>query len=96
MHYNGDYSYLFVNNKQQYKFKTKNTEIKASKLNLGSISDNTKSYYSHTLNGNIYYFSVDYEPATTDKIRKIHKYLKKKQYIKSVSTFHLIYLNSLE
>ena len=54
----------------------------ASKLNLGSISGNTKSYYSHTLNGNIYPFSVDYEPATTDKIQKIHKYLMKKHNIK--------------
>ena len=40
VHYNGDNSYLFINSIQQYKFKTKNSEIKPNKLNLGNISDN--------------------------------------------------------
>ena len=53
-----------------------------SLLNLGSISDNSVLHYSHTLNGNIYYFSVDYETAATGKIQKIHKYLMKKHNIK--------------
>ena len=75
-------SCLFINNLQQYKFKRKDTETKANKQFLGSISDNTKSYYSHKLNGNIYHFSVDYEPATTEEIQKIHKYLMHKHNIK--------------
>ena len=66
-------SYLFVNSFQQYKFKASDDQIKANKLYLGSISDNTKYHYSQTLNGNIYHFSADYEPATTDKIQKIIK-----------------------
>ena len=82
VHYNDDHSYLLVNNLQQYKFEASPNEIKASKLYLGSISDNTKYHYSQTLNGNIYHFSVDYKLATTDKIQKIHKYLIKKHNIK--------------
>ena len=35
VHYNGDGSYLFVNNIQQYKFKAKDPEIKTRKLCLG-------------------------------------------------------------
>ena len=82
LHYNGvNDGFLFINYLQQYKFKA-NPEIKPKKLYLGSISDNTKSYYSHALNGNIYHFSVDYEPATIDKIQKIHKYLMHKHNIK--------------
>ena len=54
----------------------------ARKLNLGSVSDDSPLHYSHTLNGNIYHFPVDYEPATTDKIQKIHKYLMLKRNIK--------------
>ena len=75
-------SFLFINNLQQYEFKAKKSEIKARKLYLGSISDNAKSHYSHTLNGNIYHFSVEYEPAITDKIQKNHKYFMKKHNIK--------------
>ena len=82
MHYNGDDSYLFVNNLQQYKFKASPKEIKASKLYLGTLSDNTKYHYRQTLNGNIYHFSVDYELVTRNEIQKIHKYLMKKYNIK--------------
>ena len=38
LHYNGDDSYLFINGKDVTKFKTKNSEIKANQLALGSIS----------------------------------------------------------
>ena len=77
VHYNGDNSYLFINGIQQYKFKIKNDEIKANTLNLGNISNNDPTN-SLSFICNIYYFSVDYQPATTDKIEKIHKYLMKK------------------
>ena len=68
-------SFLFVNGIQQYKFKADKNEIVARKLNLGSVSDNSVLHYSHTKNGNIYSFSVDYELPTIDKIQKIHKSL---------------------
>ena len=60
-------SFLFVNGVQQYKFKADKSETVARKLNLGSISDNSVLHYSHTMNGNIYSFSVDYE---LDKIER--------------------------
>ena len=74
-------SFLFINGVQQYKFKADKNEIVARKLNLGSISDNSVLHYSHTMNGNIYSFALDYELPTIDKIQKIHKYLMKKHNI---------------
>ena len=74
-------SFLFINCIEQCKFNADKNEIVARKLNLGSISDNCALHYSHTMNGNIYSFSVDYELPTTDKIQKIHKYLMKKHNI---------------
>ena len=71
-------SFLFANGLQQYKFKADKNEIVAKKLNLGSISDNSVLHYSHTMNGIIYSFSVDYEWPTIGKIPKIYKYLMKK------------------
>ena len=40
LHYNGANSYLFVNGKEIYKFKTKDLEIVATPLCLGNISKN--------------------------------------------------------
>ena len=71
-------SLFLINGVQHYKFKADKNEIVARKLNLGSISDNSVLHYNHTMNGNIYSFSVDYEAAAIDKILKIHKYLMKK------------------
>ena len=70
--------FLFINCIEQYKFKADKNEIVVRKLNLGSISDNSVLYYSHTMNGNIYSFALDYKATTIDKIQKIHKYLMKK------------------
>ena len=74
-------SFLFINGVQQYKFKADKNEIVARILNLGSISDNSVLHYSHTMNGNIYSFALDYELPTIDKIQIIHKYLMKKHNI---------------
>ena len=74
-------SFFFINGIEQYKFKADKNEIAARKLNLGSISDNSLLHYSHTMNGNIFSFALDYELTTTDKIQKIHKYLIKKHNI---------------
>ena len=80
VHYNGDDSYLFVNNIQQYRFKAKDSEIKTRKLCLGGFSNNS-SLSDFTAISKIYHFSVDYRLATADKIQKIHKYLMKKHNI---------------
>ena len=73
---------MFINGIEHYKFKADKNEIVAGKLNLGIISDNSVLHYSHTLNGNIYSFVLDYKAATIDKTQKIHKYLMKKHNIK--------------
>ena len=76
VHYNGDDSYFFVNNIQQYKFKAKDSEIKTRKLCLGGFSSDS-SLSDFTAISKIYHFSVDYQLATTDKIQKLHKYLRR-------------------
>ena len=40
LHYNGDNSYLFVNGKQELKFKAKTESLVKEKLCIGNISDN--------------------------------------------------------
>ena len=73
VHYNAtddnSQRFLFINGVEQYKSKTDKNEIGATKLNVGSISDNSVLHYSHTINGNIYNFTLDYEITTTDKIQ---------------------------
>ena len=83
MHYNGANSYLFVNGKEIYKFKVKDSEIVASPLCLGNISkdwlvDNMKRT---GLNSYVYDFSVDYDAIAVDDIKYIHKYLMRKNNI---------------
>ena len=39
LHYNGDYSYLFVNNRQELKFKAKTDQLVKEKLCIGNLSD---------------------------------------------------------
>ena len=78
--YNGANSYLFVNDTEIYKFKTKDSEIASSPLCLGNISkdwsvDNMKKT---GLTGYVYDFSVDYDSIDVDDIKDIHKYLMKK------------------
>ena len=62
LHYNGAYSYLFVNGKEIVKFQAKDSEIVASPLCLGNISkdwsaDNMKKTGR---NRYVYEFNVDY------------------------------------
>ena len=80
LHYNGANGYLFVNGTEIYKFKAKDSEIVASPLCLGNISndwsvDNMKRT---GFTGYIYAFSVDYRATDVDDIKDIHKYLMKK------------------
>ena len=62
LHYNGDDSYLFVNGRQELKFKCKTYQLVKEKLCVGNLSDQwTTSESEKTgLYGNIYDFVVDY------------------------------------
>ena len=80
LHYNGANSYLFVNGRENYKFKAKDSEIIGTPLCIGNISkdwsvDNIKKT---GFNGYVYDFSVDYDATDVDDIKDIHKYLMKK------------------
>ena len=80
LHYNGSYSFLFVNATKMYQFKTNYSR----KYCLENISkDFTANNMEKTgLNGYIYEFSLDYNTTDTSNIINIHKYLMKKQDIK--------------
>ena len=75
MHYNGANSYLFVNGTEIYKFKAKDSEIVATLLCLGNISNNfaVDNMKKTGLNGYFYDFSVDYDAIAVDDILDIHK-----------------------
>ena len=80
LHYNGDNSYLFVNGKQELKFKAKDDQIVKEILCLGNLSDDwTKFNAAKTgLYGNVYDFAVDYTETSVGNIYNIHRYLMKK------------------
>ena len=83
MHYNGDDSYLFVNGKQELKFKAKDEPIVKEKLCLGNISDDWTASNAEktTLFGEMYDFAVDYTAASIGEIYNVHRYLMKKNEI---------------
>ena len=70
LHYNGDNSYLFVNGKQELKFKAKDEQIVKEKLCLGNISDDwTVANAEKTgLFGEVYDFAVDYTAVNIGEI----------------------------
>ena len=82
-HYNGANSCLFVNGTEIYKFKAKYSEIVASPLCLGNISNNwsTHNMKNRGFNWYIYDSSVDYDAIKVDDIKDIHKYLMKRNNI---------------
>ena len=63
LHYNGDDSYLFVNGRQELKFKAKDDQVINKKLCLGNLSVQwTTSESEKTgLYGSTYDFVVDYK-----------------------------------
>ena len=63
LHYNGDYSYLFVNGRQELKFKAKTDQLVKEKLCIGNLSDQWTTSESEKTgaDGKIYDFVVDYE-----------------------------------
>ena len=78
LHYNGDDSYLFVNGKQELKFKTKTSHLVKEKLCIGNLSDKWSTSESEKtgLYRNIYDFEVDYEVIIGAKaIYDMHRYL---------------------
>ena len=78
LHYSGDDSYLFVNGRQELKFKAKHDQITNEKLCLGNLSVQwTTSESEKTgLYGSIYDFVVDYKAINGVKpIYDIHRYL---------------------
>ena len=85
LHYNGDNSYLFVNGRQELKFKAKNDQLVKEKLCIGNLSDQwTTSESEKTgLYGNIYDFLVDYQTIVgVGLIYDIDMYLMTKHNIK--------------
>ena len=83
LHYNGDDSYLFVNGKQELKFKAKDDQIVKEILCLANISDNwtTANAGKTGFWGEIYDFTVDYTSTIIGDIYNSHRYLMKKHKI---------------
>ena len=85
LHYNGDDSYLFVNGRQELKFKCKTDQLVKEKLCIGNLSDQwtTSESEKTVLYGSIYDFVVDYEQIVGVKaIYDMHRYLMTKHNIK--------------
>ena len=97
LHYKGDNSYLFVNGKQELKFKAKDDQIVKEILCLGNISDDwTAANAQKTgLWGEIYDFAVDYTSTNIGDMYNIHKYLMKKHNINSqfFKTYKMLLIN---
>ena len=86
LHYNLDDSYLFVNGRQELKFKPKTDQLVKEKLCIGNLSDQwTASELEKTgLYENIYDFLVDYQAIVgVGPIYDMHRYLMTKQNIKA-------------
>ena len=84
LHFNGDDSYLFVNGRQELKFKTITGHLVKEKLCIGNLSDQwTTSESEKTgLYGNINDFVVDYEAIVgVAPIHDMHRYLMTKHNI---------------
>ena len=84
LHYNVDDSYLFVNGRQELKFKAKTDQLVKEKLCTGNLSDQWTTSESEKTGvyGKNYDFVVDYEQiAVTTKIFDIHEYLMTKHNI---------------
>ena len=84
LHYSGNNSYLFVNGRQELKFKCKTDQLVKEKLCIGNLSDNwTTSESEKTgLYGHICDFVVDCEAIIGVKaIYDMHRYLMTKRNI---------------
>ena len=71
LHYNSDNSYLFLNGKEIYEFKTSNKNVNfPSQFCLGGISNKFDYFDSEevSLKGDVYDFSVDYDAIDKSSI----------------------------
>ena len=78
LHYNGNDSYLFVNGRQESKFKAKTDQLVKEKLCIGNLSDQWTTSESEKTGvyGNIYDFVMDYEKiACVKTFYDMHRYL---------------------
>ena len=85
LHYNGNNNYLFVNGRQELKFKCKKDQLVREKSCIGNLSDQwTTSESEKTgLYEKIYDFVVDYKPIIkVDTIYDMHMYLMTKYNIR--------------
>ena len=84
LHYNGNNSYLFVNGRQELKFKCKTDQLVKEKLCIGNLNDQWTTSESEKTRvfGKIYDFVMNYEQIVrTTKIIDMHKYLMTKHNI---------------
>ena len=84
LHYDNDESDLFVNGRQELKFKAKTDQLVKEKICIGNLSDQWTTNESEKagLYGYIYDFVVDYERIFGVKtIYVMHRYIMTKHYI---------------
>ena len=87
LNYNGDNSYLFVNEKEIFKFKASNGSVNfPTWFYLGSICDGFHATVSReeSLGGNEYDFSVNYNAIDKSDILDTYKYLIGKNSLSSI------------
>ena len=80
LHYNSDNSYLFVNGKEELKFKAKDDQIVKEILCLGNISNDWTHVNARKtgLYGSVYDFAADDTKTSVGDIYNVHRYLMKK------------------
>ena len=91
-------SYLFVNGRQELKFKCKTDQLVKEKLCIGNLSDQWAASKSEKtgLYGNIYDFVVDYEEILGVKpIYDMHRYLMTKHNISIIKNMYKMKIISL-
>ena len=83
LYYNGAKSCLFVNGREIYKFKAKDSEILVGPICLGNISKNwlVDNMKKTGFTGYVFDFSVYYDPIAVEDIKNIYKYFMKKNNI---------------
>ena len=83
LHYGGNDNYLFVNGKQELKFKAKTDQLVKEELCIANLSDQwTTSKSEKTgLYGNTYDFIVNYKQISGVKMYDKHRYLMTKHNI---------------
>ena len=82
LRYNGANSYIFVNGVEIYKFKAKDSQIKAVPLRLDNVSKDISDDNMKRLDICRYEFSIDYDSIDVADILDIHKFLMKKHDIR--------------